>query len=705
MSSPFDGLRVSGGLRATPLVLSLSKPVLSEVEGHEVICEPALPLRFSRRHASPVRRIAIASAALLLAIAVLVTAAIAFRFQLAAIVLRRGLARAGFPDAHFAIERVDLSAITIAGLDAGEALRADAIELDLALRRLPGLPIDRLRIVRARLDLTGLAREKGSERTSSSTLPLVLLPFLEIEDGRIVLPSAAGPTAIHLGSHTATEGRSAATFDGTVEGGAISAALHVEARLAAGSAVSMTVQVPSFSIQRSGARVEGSANGAFEVETAGFDVSSARGRLELGLTKATAGDSDLGRLSSTIPFELGKRDGRWLAKVSDAAIRAARYELEGISADASAESVELRVAHLEDTSADRRFTPLSLRLLWRETEPQATFTADVAMAGGRATLHGSGTYDGAAGRARSEWKLPRTRFDPQALLLADLSPLLASTAARGALEGTANVEWTKGEGVSASAAVVVDDLSLDTPSVRVDGLSGTVDLARLFPPATTAAQTLRAREIHPGVSFTDATLRWGFEPVEGGRGSRLHIERFDTGFADGRLVVEDARLDPLSAANRIDFRIENADVGRLFEIAGLADPSATGRLSGVIPVVVQGGAVAIPKGTLEAKNGLLQMRSQQAASVLAGGGQSATLLLDVLRDFHYDDLVVTIEKSFTGDASVQVHLEGNNPGVLEGQPFRINLNVSGNLDRLVGSLLEIARLSDRAVRATIRGVR
>jgi hypothetical protein len=98
------------------------------------------------------------------------------------------------------------------------------------------------------------------------------------------------------------------------------------------------------------------------------------------------------------------------------------------------------------------------------------------------------------------------------------------------------------------------------------------------------------------------------------------------------------------------------------------------------------------------------MRSQKVASILAGGGQPVELLLDVLKDFHYDDLTVTIEKEFAGEAAVRLHLEGHNPSVLQAQPFRINLNVTGNLDRLVGSLLEIARLSDRAVRATIRGV-
>ena len=41
---------------------------------------------------------------------------------------------------------------------------------------------------------------------------------------------------------------------------------------------------------------------------------------------------------------------------------------------------------------------------------------------------------------------------------------------------------------------------------------------------------------------------------------------------------KDARLDPLSAANRIDFRIDNADVGRLFEIAPQFLADKTNRL-------------------------------------------------------------------------------------------------------------------------------
>lgn len=161
----------------------------------------------------------------------------------------------------------------------------------------------------------------------------------------------------------------------------------------------------------------------------------------------------------------------------------------------------------------------------------------------------------------------------------------------------------------------------------------------------------------------------------------------------------------MAKTNQLEFRFEEVDVQRLFEVVGLEGASGTGHLSGAIPVAVQSGAVAIHEGKLIGQAGLLRLRSEAAANLLAGGGESAQLLLDALQNFQYDQLTLTAEKSFDGESVIRLHLEGRNPDVLEGRRFRINLNLTGNLDRLTRSLLEIARLSDRAVRATMNAVK
>jgi hypothetical protein len=299
------------------------------------------------------------------------------------------------------------------------------------------------------------------------------------------------------------------------------------------------------------------------------------------------------------------------------------------------------------------------------------------------------------------------RFQPLAVTLrvrpaqADLHVDVGLIAASGGGEARARGIYRPAQ---RTLDVAVEVPSADLSGVHIEGVDGRVELARLSPPSTQGTQTLRIRRIDRGVALTDVVLDWGLEAREGGEGSRLRIDRLVTQFASGRVLVEDATLDPLAEENRLTFRVEELDLARLFEIVALEGVSATGRVSGTIPVVVRKGAAAVEGASLAAANGLLRIRSESAARMLASGGQSVELLLDALRDFHYDGLRMAIDKQFEGESTVRMTLEGSTPAVLQGHPFRINLNLTGNVDRLLAAFLEIARISDRAVRATVHAL-
>jgi hypothetical protein len=658
------------------------------------------------------RRVVLGLGVVLLVVAAALGVAFVYRLPLAAAGLRYGLARAGFADARFAIERLDAAGATVTGIEAGERLRIDRLDVTFDFHRLPQPPVERVHVAGARLELPNAApagEGTTQEPTPSSGFPVALLPALELENVIVVIPSTIGPISVRLDSTVERqEDTLRMRLEGALESGAGHAALRGEARLDPGGTVSMSVQIPSLSVHHPRLHVgAGSVNARFEGEASGLDVRSANGQIELTLKDVAGGGSVVGDVVATLPITLTRESSGWAAKLANADLRlpAEALHFGAISADGSSQSAELRVDRIEDTARERRFEPLSLHLKLLEIQPAPRFSADLKAANGRAALHAEGRYDPSSVGAKIDVSLPRLAFDPAGLKLTDLSPRLESAgAAKGAVEGTAHLQWTAGGGVNGTASLGFDRFSLDTSRMRIDDLVGQVNLVRLIPPQTAGMQTARAHELHPGVAFSDAALRWALEPVPKGMASRLRIEGFEAGFADGRIALRDALLDPLAAQNRLDFRLEEVDVARLFEIASLEGVSGTGRLSGTIPVIVRQGAVAIEKSELAAHGGVLQMRSQKVASILAGGGQPVELLLDVLKDFHYDDLTVTIEKEFAGEAAVRLHLEGHNPSVLQAQTFRINLNVTGNLDRLVGSLLEIARLSDRAVRATIRGV-
>jgi hypothetical protein len=268
-----------------------------------------------------------------------------------------------------------------------------------------------------------------------------------------------------------------------------------------------------------------------------------------------------------------------------------------------------------------------------------------------------------------------------------------------------HLRWNATAGLTGDARVALADVSASTRHIRIAGVGGSVELVQLFPPLTSGVEQLRAREIHPGVPFSNASLDFALEPAKPAHGSRLRIARFETEFAGGRISVAETVIDPVAATNAIEFRVTDVDVAALFALAGVDGFTGTGRLSGSIPVAVRGRAVAIPRGNLVASGGVVQIRSERIAAALAGGGKPVDAMVDALRDFHYEELSVEITKTFDGETSAALHLSGANPAVLEGQPFRINLNLSGNLDRLAASLIEVARLSDEAIRATVRAVR
>ena len=109
--------------------------------------------------------------------------------------------------------------------------------------------------------------------------------------------------------------------------------------------------------------------------------------------------------------------------------------------------------------------------------------------------------------------------------------------------------------------------------------------------------------------------------------------------------------------------------------------------------------MAIKAGRLDAQEpGILRYRSENAARLLSGGGESLDLMLRALENFHYDELSLTIEKTAKGDSQLILSLLGKNPDVLEGHPFRFNINFEGNTDSMLAALGQAYRLSNRLLR-------
>jgi len=101
---------------------------------------------------------------------------------------------------------------------------------------------------------------------------------------------------------------------------------------------------------------------------------------------------------------------------------------------------------------------------------------------------------------------------------------------------------------------------------------------------------------------------------------------------------------------------------------------------------------------------VLRLRSEAARQALAGGGAQVDLVLEVLKDFHYTKLAITLDRLEDGRDVVRLSTEGHNPAVQNGRHVNLNVNLETNLDKLLAIAREGYRLSQDALRATLDSV-
>ncbi|MGB8275431.1 MAG: YdbH domain-containing protein, partial [Alphaproteobacteria bacterium] len=400
---------------------------------------------------------------------------------------------------------------------------------------------------------------------------------------------------------------------------------------------------------------------------------------------------------------------RGLARLS---ARSAELEGFGVTAERPQASLPFRagglaapgtfgIAKIVSSRQPPLFAPLRLQGRLAPKDDAFAFSADALDSSGAVRVTLSGRHDSGSGRGAAELRLPPLTFDPGALQPAALVPALAPlTGVHGTVGADVRLAWG-GPEPAGEGTVSISNLTFSSDAAAVEGLQGTIRFDRILPPATPPGQTITVKRIDAGVPIDDITIRFRVEPANGLE-ARLRIENAAVGFAGGRLLVRDAVFDPKSSAQAVTIEAAELDLERMLQALGVEGLSGTGRLDGKVPIEMGAQGIAVAAGRFAAKTpGVIHFRSDRAARVLEAGGESAQLMLRALEDFHYTELAVEIEKSPTGDARMTLHLLGRNPAVMEGHLFEFNINVTGNVEKLLSALLEAYRVSGRFVRRAL----
>ncbi|MFZ5789183.1 MAG: intermembrane phospholipid transport protein YdbH family protein [Pseudomonadota bacterium] len=349
------------------------------------------------------------------------------------------------------------------------------------------------------------------------------------------------------------------------------------------------------------------------------------------------------------------------------------------------------VAHVR-LGADRNWLP-PLALDGKASLRRGAIEFDLAARDERnwLRLDFSGIHDLTHGRGAGRIQMAPIRFLPGGLQPRDLFPALGPEIdeATGTVSLGGAMAW-KGGAVFSDLALKVQDLTVAGPDIELGRVNGAIALKSLSPLATQPDQQIAIGQIKLGVPMTDGLVTFRIAP-----GPILEISQASLKLARGSVRVGPTRLDPAAASQQVMLAVSGVDLGELLALAEIDGLTATGRLDGRIPVTVAGNDVTIRGAMLESTQpGLLAYSPTAPPPGLQGGGETVSLVLSALADFRYDRLWLTLDRDARGEASVGLHVRGNNPGFYDGYPIEFNLALEGKLDRILRDSLQGYRVPD-----------
>ncbi|MBI1180050.1 MAG: hypothetical protein GC201_05790 [Alphaproteobacteria bacterium] len=369
---------------------------------------------------------------------------------------------------------------------------------------------------------------------------------------------------------------------------------------------------------------------------------------------------------------------------------------DGISAEYNADAaggvLRASVADVHSTDEPALFPPLHSRLLARLTGDKVKFRAGLEGGGETILVSAEGRHDLATGSGGATFALKPIDL-ARADAIKQLSPLLASTVTSGSGMVSAGGALHWGEGAPpGTLSLDLKNVGLKGDSFTLSSLNGHVRLDSLAPPATLASQHVTAVVQLSGLPQMPLDVTFRLEP------GQLVLEHASAEIFGGRFETTNAVFDATSGDGAMNLQISDMNLETALAVLDLAQLKGTGRLGGLLPLRIRDGRVAIDAGKLESgTSGVVQVDVGALSDQLKSAGKNVDLAFRALKDFHYERMTITAQKPFSGNGKALFHLEGNNPAVMDAQPFVFNITLETDFDYLTQLLTQLSGVANKAL--------
>jgi hypothetical protein len=237
--------------------------------------------------------------------------------------------------------------------------------------------------------------------------------------------------------------------------------------------------------------------------------------------------------------------------------------------------------------------------------------------------------------------------------------------------------------------VRLDGLGLTTDLLEAAGIDGTLTLTGFAPPVMPPGQRLRIGMLDLGLLLEEGLMVFGLQ------GDRLSVSAVRFDWAGGQVAAEPFAVSLDDPDAEVVLVAEGIDLGVLTDRLPLEDLSVTGRLAGRMPLRLTDDTIRFDDAQLSATGPGIIRYGAEAPALSGAESEGVDLLLEALRNFHYDELALSLDGATGADMDARLRIRGANPDLYGGYPFALTINVAGALERILRRSLETTRYAER----------
>ncbi len=253
----------------------------------------------------------------------------------------------------------------------------------------------------------------------------------------------------------------------------------------------------------------------------------------------------------------------------------------------------------------------------------------------------------------------------------------------GRIAGTAQGKWRPGSPMTLDAFLSITGGGGFFQQHLFEGLDLRQDLAILPTLGSKSRGSFSLARLIGAVDTHDIKADVNFTPSRTGPRPTLLIRDFSASLLGGTCTVPSVVYDINHPDSEFSVNIEKLSLTRLVDLINMESLHVTGRISGTIPIKIEGSNISVQHGELhnEPPGGEIRYTPQ-------GGEQTGITgyALKAVEDFRYTSLTAVAGYAASGELDLDISLKGTSPGLNTSRPVHLNIHAEQNLPELIKSL-------------------